>query len=83
MKQKDIILIVVVGFISVVASLFLSNALFAPPKSRQQAVETVDPISPSFSQPDSKYFNSSSIDPAQLIQISNNNNQNPFNTTGN
>jgi hypothetical protein len=78
MKQKDIALIVVVGVISAIASLFLSNALITSPKSRQQKVEVVTPISSSFNTPDKKYFNSESIDPTKLIQIGDNTNTDPF-----
>ncbi len=81
MKQKDIILIVVVGIISGIVSLFISNALFAPPATRQQQIEKVGAISSSFSSPDSKYFNSQSVDPTQLIQIGTSTNPNPFNKT--
>jgi len=80
MKQKDIALIMVVVFISVIVSIFVSKALFASPKNRQQAVEVVDPISSSFQVPDSHYFNSQSIDPTKLIKIGDSSNQNPFNS---
>jgi hypothetical protein len=72
MKQKDIALILVVVFISAVASFVVSNMIFASPSNRQQQVEVVD-------SPDVRYFNNNSIDPTQLIQIGNNNNTNPFN----
>lgn len=78
MKQKDIALIVVVVIISGVVSLFVSKALFASPKDRQQQVEVVEAIDPSFPTPSKTYFNSSAVDPTQLIQIHNNNNTNPF-----
>jgi hypothetical protein len=78
MKQKDIALILVIVFVSGVVSFVVSNKIFAPPKSRQQAVEVVPVISKSFLTPDPKYFNAQAIDPTQLIQIGNNNNQNPF-----
>ncbi len=79
MKQKDVILIIVIAFVSAVLSLVLSNMLFASPKNRQQTIEIVDPITADFPSPDNKYFNNNSIDPTQLIQIGNNNNQTPFN----
>jgi hypothetical protein len=79
MKQKDVILIIVIAFVSAVLSLVLSNVLFASPKNRQQTVEIVDAITSDFSTPSKKYFNNSSVDPTQLIQIGNNNNQTPFN----
>lgn len=79
MKQKDIALIIVIVFISGVASFFISNALFASPKDRDQKVEKVEAITADFPTPDKKYFNSQSIDPTQLIQIGESTNPNPFN----
>ncbi len=79
MKQKDLILIIVIVFISAILSLVLSNMIFTSPKNRHQSVEIVDAITSDFPTPDTKYFNSNSIDPTQLIQIGNNNNQTPFN----
>jgi hypothetical protein len=78
MKQKDIALIVVVGFISLVLSVLLSNMLFASPKKRQQQVEVVQPISSGFPQPDEKYFNKDAFDPTKLITIGQNQNPDPF-----
>jgi hypothetical protein len=77
-KQKDIALIIVTAFISAVVSFFISSKLFVTSANRQQKVETVDVIAPTFQTPSNLYFNSQSIDPAQLVEISNNNNQNPF-----
>jgi len=79
MKQKDVILIIVIAFVSAVLSLVLSNMIFASPKNRQQTIEVVDAITSDFPTPDSKYFNNNAVDPTQLIQIGNNNNQTPFN----
>ena len=79
MKQKDIALIIVVAFVSAIMSVVISGKIFAPPKNRQQKVAAVQAISTDFPKPDSKYFNSSSIDPTQLIQITNNANTAPFN----
>lgn len=79
MKQKDIILILVICFISAVASLIVSRLVFATPENRQQAVEVVPVISPEFPELNSRYFNPSSIDPTQLIQIGDSTNNNPFN----
>jgi len=78
MKQKDIALIIVIAFVSAIASLLISSKLFVTPGNRQQKVETVDVISSEFQTPNARYFNTDSIDPAQLVQIGNNNNTNPF-----
>lgn len=82
MKQKDVALIIVIAFVSAIVSLVASRLLFASPQNRQQQVQVVPAITASFPSPDSRYFNSSSIDPTQLIQIGNNNNTNPFNGSG-
>jgi hypothetical protein len=79
MKQKDMALILIIVFISAIVSLFASKAIFASPKNRQQKVEVVQPITTDFPQPDSRFFNGSSIDPTQLITIGQNSNSNPFN----
>lgn len=81
MKQKDMALIAVIIFISAIVSLFVSKAIFVAPKSRQQQVDVVQPITADFPKPDSRYFNSASFDPTQLITIGQNNNTNPFNST--
>jgi len=78
MKQKDVALIIVIAFVSAVVSFIISDKIFVTPANRQQEVQVVDKISPTFHTPDTKYFNSNSIDPTQDNQIGNNNNQNPF-----
>lgn len=82
MKQKDIILIVAVVLISGTISLLLSKFLFTIPKDRQTKVEVVQVISPTFPQPDPRYFNSNSIDPTRNISIGDSQNSQPF-TGGN
>lgn len=79
MKKKDLPLIIVVAAVSAVFSLLLSNVLISSPKNRKQQVEVVSPITNDFQQVDQKYFNANSVDPTQLIQIGDNNNQQPFN----
>jgi hypothetical protein len=81
MKQKDIALILAVVIASGIISLVIGRLVFAAPKNRQQKVEVVDVISTEFSQPDSKYFNAQSLNPTQLIRISENSNATPFNGT--
>lgn len=80
MKQKDIALVLVVVFVSVVLALVVSRMLFSSPKSRQQKAEIVDVISPEFSLPPTKYFNGKAINPTQQIRIGDSNNPNPFNS---
>jgi hypothetical protein len=83
MKQKDISVIIVVAFISAVASFTVSNKIFVSPSNREQKAEVVDPITASFSTPSKKYFNQNSIDPAQPTVLGNEVNQDPFNGGGN
>ncbi len=78
MKQKDIALIIIVVFVTGVASFFLSGLLFKS-NNLQEKVDTVAPISADLKQPDEKYFNSDSINPTQLIRIGDNTNNQPFN----
>lgn len=74
MKQKDIVLVIVVAFVAGVLSLVVSRFLFASPQSRQQTAEVVDVITPSFPTPPPKYFNGSSVNPSQPISIGTGNN---------
>ncbi len=78
MKQKDITLIIIVVFISGVISFILSNMLITSPENRKEQVEVVEPITAEFTKPDERYFNANSINPTQLIQIGNQDNQQPF-----
>lgn len=78
MKQKDIALILVLVFVSGVISFLLSGWIFAKPADRQQRAEVVDVITSEFELPDTKYFNNNSVNPAQIIEIGNSSNPNPF-----
>ena len=82
MKQKDVAMIMVIAFVSAIISLVASRLLFTAPQNQEQQVEVVPAITADFPAPDSRYFNSNSIDPTQLIQIGNNNNTNPFDGSG-
>lgn len=77
MKQKDITLVVVIGIVSGTISLIISNAVFKVPKDRERKVEVVEAIKPDFTLPDKRYFNETSVNPTQLIEIKGNN-SNPF-----
>jgi len=75
MKQKDIILVIVMVFIGGVLALAVSNFVFSAPKNRQQTAEIVDVIAPDFSSPPPKYFNSNANNPAQPITLGTDDNQ--------
>lgn len=79
MKQKDIALILVMVFISGLLAFVISRWVFSKPQNREQTAEVVDIIKADFPPPPSKYFNSSSVNPTQQIEIGNNPNPNPFN----
>ena len=79
MKQKDIALIIIIAAISGFTSYFVSHLIFATSDNLQQKVEVVDVITSDFPTPSNKYFNSDAIDPAQVIQVGDGNNPNPFN----
>lgn len=81
MKQKDVAVIIVVAFISAVASFLVTGKLFVTPENRQQAVEVVDVITTDFQLPDSRYFNSNSINPTIESELGTTTNQTPFNST--
>lgn len=78
MKQKDILLIVVVVFISALISFAMTKLLISTPKNRNQLVEVVQPISANFPDANKKYFNEQSIDPTQIIKIGDSSNPQPF-----
>lgn len=64
MKQKDLVLVVVMVFIGAIVSLAISRVVFSP-KQRQQTAEMVDVITPEFPEPPKKYFNIESVNPTQ------------------
>jgi len=78
MKQKDIILIIVVVFISGVISIFGSKFFISTPKNRKQTVEVVTPITDDFPIPSNQYFNENSVDPTTNVTIGNSTNTQPF-----
>jgi hypothetical protein len=78
MKKKDLILILVVVFVSAVFSFVISNLFIDTPKNRAEKVEVVGEITPTFPAHDKQFFNETSINPTFIIQIGNNENQNPL-----
>lgn len=81
MKQKDIALIIIIVFISAIISLFVSKLIFVSPANRQQQVQVVQPITSTFPQPDTTYFNSNAFDPTQPINVTPNTNPDPFSSS--
>jgi len=79
MKQKDIAIIIAVAGFSTVVAFILANVLLAGPKNQQAQVKLLDSISSNFPAADSKYYNTSSIDPTQTVKIGDTTNSQPFN----
>ncbi len=77
MKQKDIAVIAVVVIVSMVIA-SLASKFILKPEQHIQKVEVVQPISSNFPDPDRRFFNKSSVDPTQNIQIGDNANADPF-----
>lgn len=78
MKQKDIATIIVVAFIAAVTSYFIADRVFVTPENRQQTVEVIDVLSDTFGPPDTRFFNSDSINPTRNTELDGTN-QTPFN----
>jgi hypothetical protein len=79
MKQKDIVLILVMVFIGAIIALVISRLVFSSPKNREQTAEIVDVITADFPTPSDKYFNINSVNPTKQIEIGAGTNPNPFN----
>lgn len=79
MKQKDYVLIIVVGFFALILGIVISNLLFGNANSKKLKADKVTAITSEFKTPDPKYFNKESIDPTQIIRIGENANNQPFN----
>lgn len=80
MKQKDIVVIIAVVGVSALVAVVASKFIIRPADKKQE-VEVVQAITPDFSTPDARYFNSRSIDPTQPISIGENANPDPFRGT--
>lgn len=83
MRQKDIILLVVVGFFTAIIAFIFSTLVFKVPAGRSTKVPVAGSISTSF--PDIKndpnyntIFNNNALDPAVPLQVGSSNSQ-PFN----
>jgi hypothetical protein len=83
MKQKDLIIVGAVAFVTALFCFILSNSLFGSPKKNPIKVPEVEKITSEFHNPqiDAQYkviFNNHALDPTQLIRIGGNNNKEPF-----
>lgn len=78
MKQKDVLLIIVVVIFAGIFSLLISNFFFTPDSNKNLTAEKVEEITSEFQEPDSRVFNENAINPTQLIEIGDSNNTQPF-----
>jgi len=78
MKQKDIMIIIVVAFASGILSFVLANFLFGGEKSYKLTAPKIEPISADFKQPDQQYFNKDALNPTKNIVIGDSTNNQPF-----
>ncbi len=78
MKQNDIALLILLVFISVVASFFIGNKIISPSQASSQKVEVVEKINSEFPQPDPTVFNSDALNPTREIRIGTGNSTQPI-----
>lgn len=79
MKQKDILIIVLVAGVSAIISLFIANSLFSGDKAYKLTAPTVSTITKDFSNFDEKYVNKTSLNVTKTITIGDSANDKPFN----
>jgi flagellar basal body-associated protein FliL len=78
MKQKDILLIVVIAIVAGVISIVAANLLFGGENKYDQKAPEVNEISSEFKQPNEKYYNDKSLNPTKDIKIGDDTNDKPF-----
>lgn len=81
MKQKDIVVIVLVAGVGAILSYFIANKVFVTQDDRQVEVEVIDVLTSEFTTPDERFFNAESINPARDAKLDQTN-QTPFNGSG-
>lgn len=79
MKQKDIVIIIVVAGVAAILSFALANFLFGGKKAANLKAPTVDVITADFPLPPPQFFNKNSLDPTKNITIGDSSNTAPFN----
>lgn len=77
MKQQDLAIIILAGFISAGLAFGVTSMLFKP-SAQKITVEKVEQIQSQFNEPDKKVFNEQAVNPTQLIQIGDGSSANPF-----
>jgi hypothetical protein len=82
-KQSDMAMLVLVISVSLVVSFFVGDALINTPQNRSSEVEVVTPISSEFPAPSIDIFNEDAINPTEVIEIGNSNQEQPFGNSQN
>jgi hypothetical protein len=80
MKQKDILLIVVIAIVAGVFSFVVANFFFGGEKAYQLKAAKVEPITQDFTLPNKTVFNPSALNPTKNITIGDSSNTTPFKT---
>lgn len=78
MKGKDTVIIIAVAAVGAIFSFVVAQFIFGGEKAYKLQAPTVDAITSEFQQPNTKYFNSSSINPTKDIMIGDSTNNAPF-----
>jgi len=83
MKQKDLLVVGMVGIVAAIFSFIISGAIFGTSRKNLIKVPVVQQISSNFPSPDTDegyktFFNDKALDPTQLIQIGGSGNTSPF-----
>jgi hypothetical protein len=79
MKQKDILLVVVIAVVAGIFSLVVANFFFGGEKAYTLKAPTVEPISAEFVLPNEEVFNAQALNPTKNITIGDSTNNQPFN----
>lgn len=69
MKKTDIAMIILIATVSVMVSFFVVRGIFSKTGGEEVKVKTIQPISSEVQEPDTKVFNSNSINPSVEVQI--------------
>jgi hypothetical protein len=78
LKQSDIAMLVLIVAISLIASYLVGDALINTSANREVEVQVISPISDQFTTPSADIFVDDFINPTELIEIGNSNNNQPF-----
>lgn len=78
MKKQDIAIIILIVAISALAAYLIGRAIVGDPDQQAVQVPTVEAISTTVEEPDSRVFNDDAINPTVEINIGDSSNRQPF-----